>query len=171
MSGYADPHATQTQPIAIGERGGPRNRGLSWHGGASSPLACPRAPVIGSMPVPSRLASNIPPLALPASYDVASARAGAVRTASFDAPPAAGAGALLNRLRVDSTDGPAPGGALSPERPAPILSVLESSRVPERPGRAAAPRHVGRGRGRPRGRRGRLLRRRRGPRRRTAHQS
>ena len=39
MSGYADPHATQTQPIAIGERGGPRNRGLSWHGGASSPLA------------------------------------------------------------------------------------------------------------------------------------
>ena len=23
MSGYADPHATQTQPIAIGERGGP----------------------------------------------------------------------------------------------------------------------------------------------------
>ena len=81
MSGYADPHATQTQPIAIGERGGPRDRGLSWHGGASSPLACPRAPVIGSMPVPSRLASNIPPLALPASYDVASARAGAVRTA------------------------------------------------------------------------------------------
>ena len=126
MSGYADPHATQTQPIAIGERGGPRDRGLSWHGGASSPLACPRAPVIGSMPVPSRLASNIPPLTLPASYDVSSARAGAVRTASFDAPPAAGAGALLNRLRVDSTDGPAPAAALSPERPAPILSVLES---------------------------------------------
>ena len=138
MSGYADPRATQTQPIAIGERGGPRDRGLSWHGGASSPLACPRAPVIGSMPVPSRLASNIPPLALPASYDVASARAGAVRTASFDAPPAAGAGALLNRLRVDSTDGPAPAAARSPERPAPILSVLESPEFRSDP--AARPR-------------------------------
>ena len=47
LSGDADPHATQTQPIAIGERGGPRDRGLSWHGGASSPLACPRAPFGG----------------------------------------------------------------------------------------------------------------------------
>ena len=41
MSGYADPHATQTQPIAIGERGGPRDRGLSWHGGAAVREALP----------------------------------------------------------------------------------------------------------------------------------
>ena len=77
--------------------------------------------------VPSRLASNIPPLTLPASYDVASARAGAVRTASFDAPPAAGAGALLNRLRVDSTDGPRAGGGALARAAGADRAVLESS--------------------------------------------
>lgn len=133
MSRYADQRTRPTQPIAIGERGGPRDRGLSWSGGASSPLACPRAPVIGSMPVPSRLSSNIPPLTLPASYDASSARVG-VRRASFDAP---GPEALLTRLRVDSTDGPA---SLLSERPTPILSILESPQFRSDAARQGRPR-------------------------------
>ena len=66
------------------------------------------------MPVPSRLASNIPPLTLPASYDGLPRGAGAVRTASFDAPagpPAPGPCALLAR-RLDRR-ARAGGGALA----------------------------------------------------------
>mmetsp|Transcript_12852 Transcript_12852/g.38452 ORF Transcript_12852/g.38452 Transcript_12852/m.38452 type:complete len:159 (+) Transcript_12852:243-719(+) len=53
-----------SRPIAIGGRA----RSASYADGTARPT-CPRAPVIGSMPAPSRLAESLPPLTLPASVD------------------------------------------------------------------------------------------------------
>ena len=101
----------------------------SWHGSSPAFIGAadaPRAPVIGSMPVPSRLNSMLPPLTLPASVTDTTATVSlsvSLRTGGDKLPGDPGslrASSLLSALAIGDDKKPDEGSLRA-------LSLLESS--------------------------------------------